>query len=249
MVANNVFAHVPDILDFARGFSILLAPEGVATFEFPHLLHLVNELQFDTIYHEHYSYLSLTSAERVLGAAGLRVFDAEELPTHGGSLRLFTCHQHADYSTTPRVADLRAREHAAGLDSRRGYESFAPRVADVVRSFRDFLDSARAEGKKVAAYGAAAKGNTFLNVAGVTHEDIVCVFDRNTTKQGKLLPGSHIPILSPDQMGVVRPDYVVILPWNISNEIVAQNGISEWGGKFVVAIPSTRVLEHSPAAS
>jgi SAM-dependent methyltransferase len=242
--ANNVLAHVPDIADFIAGFPLILKPQGVSTFEFPHVLNLIRETQFDTIYHEHYSYLSLVVVERVLGAAGLRAFDVEEFDTHGGSLRLFVCHAAAAHAETDRLRALRAKEHEWRLDSLEGYAGYAAKVATVKRDFLDFLARAEAEGKTVAAYGAAAKGNTFLNVCGVTARDIACVFDRSAAKQGKLLPGSHIPILAPDSLGEKRPDYLVILPWNLREEVMQQMAVlRSWGGKFVTAVPSVRVYE------
>jgi len=244
MAANNVLAHVPGTRDFVKGFATLLKPQGVATFEFPHVLNLIREVQFDTIYHEHFFYLSLLTVERMFAAAGLRVFDVEELPTHGGSLRVFACLEGAMHQEGPRVADLRARERAAGLDRLEGYAGFAPRVEAARSSFLAFVRQARAEGKKLAAYGAAAKGNTFLNYCGVNDGDIACVFDRSREKQGKLLPGSHLPILAPERIAEVRPDYLIILPWNLADEIMADNrSIAEWGGKFVIAIPQTRIVD------
>lgn len=241
--ANNVLAHVPDTKDFTKGFEILLKPEGVATFEFPHVLNLINEVQFDTIYHEHFFYLSLVAVERIFDAAGLRVFDVEELPTHGGSLRVFACRKAASHGETPRVASLRAKEHAAGLDTLKGYTGFDPRVREVKRGFLAFLDQAKREGKTVAAYGAAAKGNTFLNYCGVAERDLTCVFDRSREKQNHLLPGSHLPILDPAEIRRVKPDYLVILPWNLAGEISGAHAyISEWGGRFVTAVPSIKVF-------
>ena len=243
MAANNVFAHVPDILDFAQGFAVLLKPEAVATFEFPHVLNLIREVQFDTIYHEHFSYLSLVSVERVLAAAGLRAFDVDEIPTHGGSLRLYVCHEASAHKATARLEALRAKEHAGQLDSLAGYADFAPRVEAVKRGFLAFLAEAKREGKTVAAYGAAAKGNTFLNYCGVGTDDLVCVFDRSREKQGRFLPGSKLPIRSPEEIGEVRPDYLVILPWNLASEISSSmRGIEAWGGKFVTAVPELRVF-------
>jgi SAM-dependent methyltransferase len=242
--ANNVLAHVPDIGDFISGFSILLKPDGVSTFEFPHVLNLIRELQFDTIYHEHFSYLSLVAVERILGASGLRAFDVEELPTHGGSLRLFVCHADSRHKETSRLSALRAKEKVAKLDELSGYIGFAEKVENVKRSFLDFLARARSEGKRVAAYGAAAKGNTFLNVCGATAKDIVCVFDRSAAKQGKLLPGSHIPILPPERIREIAPDYLVILPWNLREEIAKQaKYIGDWGGQFVTALPTVRTFD------
>jgi SAM-dependent methyltransferase len=243
-VANNVLAHVPDVGDFVAGFAIILKPEGVASFEFPHILNLIRELQFDTIYHEHFSYLSLVAVERILDACGLRAFDVEELSTHGGSLRLFVCHATARHETTDRLLALRAKEKSARLGELDGYLGFAEKVEGVKRSFLKFLARAKAEGKRVAAYGAAAKGNTFLNVCGVGSKDIVCVFDRSAAKQGRLLPGSHIPIRAPHEIRDVAPDYMVILPWNLRDEISRQMSvIGEWGGKLVTALPTTRIFD------
>jgi SAM-dependent methyltransferase len=240
--ANNVLAHVPRIGDFVEGFAILLKPQGVSTFEFPHLLNLIQEVQFDTIYHEHFSYLSLLAVENVLARANLRAFDVEKLPTHGGSLRLFVCHADANYSESERLAELRALERANGLDRLEGYQGFASEVAKVCDGFLAFLKKAKEEGKTVAAYGAAAKGNTFLNVCGVTTQDIVAVFDRSTAKQGRFLPGSHIPVLSPDAITEIRPDYLVVLPWNLLDEITQQMAvIREWGGRFVTAVPNIEI--------
>ncbi|MCC2098501.1 MAG: class I SAM-dependent methyltransferase [Hyphomicrobiales bacterium] len=241
--ANNVLAHVPGTLDFVKGFAAILKPEGVSTFEFPHVLNLIREVQFDTIYHEHFFYLSLVAVERIFDAAGLRVFDVEELPTHGGSLRVFACLKSSSHVESPRVGAVRDKESAAGLDRLSGYEGFAPRVEAVRKNFLEFLGKAKAEGKSVAAYGAAAKGNTFLNYCGVTAGDMVCVFDRSLEKQSKLLPGSHLPIRPPEDIALVKPDYLVILPWNLEAEITREhNYIKEWDGRFVVAIPQTRIV-------
>ena len=243
IVANNVLAHVPDIRDFAAGFAGFLAPQGVATFEFPHLANLLREVQFDTIYHEHYSYLSLLFVERLMGAVGLRVFDIEELPTHGGSLRVFACHEAAGHVEGAGLAKVRADEAVAGLDGDAAYGAFAPRVRAVCAGFHDFLDRAAAEGATVAGYGAAAKGNTFLNVCGVGAERIAFVADRNPEKQGRLLPGSHVPVLDPQALYERRPGYVVILPWNLAREVSAEHAtIADWGGRFVTAVPEVRVL-------
>ncbi|MEM7643586.1 MAG: class I SAM-dependent methyltransferase [Pseudomonadota bacterium] len=242
IAANNVFAHVPDIRSFAAGFAALLKPQGVATFEFPHLLRLIEGAQFDTIYHEHYSYLSLLAVETVLGAVGLRVFDVEELPTHGGSLRVFACHEAADHAAGPGRDAVRAAEAAAGLATPAPYKAFAVKVAEVCAGLTGFLDRAAGEGKTVAAYGAAAKGNTLLNVAGVT-SGIDFVVDRNPEKQGTLLPGSHIPVYDPAMLYRRKPGYVLILPWNLRAEIAADHAaIADWGGQFVVAVPELTVL-------
>jgi len=243
MAANNVLAHVPDIADFVAGFRHVLKDEGVLTFEFPHLLNLIEKVQFDTIYHEHFSYLSLLVGEQVLRANGLRPFDVERLATHGGSLRLFVCHMGSGRAETDALRRLRADEAAAGLDRIATYRGFTPRVEAVREDFRAFLATARGEGRCVAAYGAAAKGNTFLNYCGTTSADVVCAFDVSPAKQGRFLPGSHIPVRSPQALREVRPDYLLILPWNLQEEIVGQHAyIREWGGRFVMASPQVRVL-------
>jgi SAM-dependent methyltransferase len=246
IAANNVFAHVPDLNDFAGGFATLLAPSGTLTIEFPHLLNLLRELQFDTIYHEHYCYFSLAAAERVLAAQGLAVFDVEELPTHGGSLRLLVAHAAAGRAEGPGLAAVRAKEAAAGLDTDMAYGGYAAACAAVRDGLVAFLDRMRAEGRRVAAYGAAAKGNTLLNYCGITADDgrIAFVADRAPSKQGRFLPGSRIPIRAPEAIFAERPDIVLILPWNIRREIAADlAGIAAWGGRFAVAIPRLSVFD------
>jgi len=244
MAGNNVLAHVPDIADFVAGFQHVLKPQGVLTFEFPHLLNLIEKVQFDTIYHEHFSYLSLLAVEQVLRANGLRPFDVQLLPTHGGSLRLFCAHQASDHQETDALRLLRAREHDAGLDHIATYRGFTAEVEKVRADFLAFLARARAEGKSVAAYGAAAKGNTFLNYAGVGADDIVAAFDANPHKQDRYLPGSHVPIYAPSRIAEIRPDYMLILPWNLKDEIMGQLAfIRGWGGRFVTASPETKVLD------
>jgi SAM-dependent methyltransferase len=244
MAANNVLAHVPDLNAFVAGFRQVLKPEGVLTFEFPHLLNLIELVQFDTIYHEHYSYLSLLAVEQVLGAHGLRVFDVEQLPTHGGSLRLFCCHQAAEHAGTDGLRAVRAAEAAAGLNRAETYDGFTARVEAVRASFQAFLRVAKEEGKVIAAYGAAAKGNTFLNYCATTADNIIEAYDANPAKQGRYLPGSHVPIRAPEAVKASRPDYVLILPWNLKDEITRQLAfIADWGGRFVVASPVTRVLD------
>ncbi|WP_333587005.1 class I SAM-dependent methyltransferase [Phenylobacterium sp.] len=244
MAANNVLAHVPDIGGFVAGFREVLKPEGVLTFEFPHLLNMLEMVQFDTIYHEHFSYLSLLAVAQVLRANGLRAFDVELLPTHGGSLRLFCAHEGSSHRETEALKTLRAREAAAGLHRLETYEGYAARVDEVRDSFLAFLKSAKAEGKSVAAYGAAAKGNTFLNYAGVGTGDLVAAFDANPHKQGRYLPGSHVPILAPDKVAEVKPDYILILPWNLKDEIMAQLAyVRAWGCRFVIASPKTEILD------
>lgn len=243
MAANNVLAHVPDLNAFVGGFPHVLKPQGVLTFEFPHLLNLIELVQFDTIYHEHYSYLSLLAVEQVLGAHGLRVFDVEQLPTHGGSLRLFCCHKSAGHAETEGLRAVRAEEAAAGLHKPETYDGFTARVEDVRASFLRFLQDAEDDSLGVAAYGAAAKGNTFLNYCGATRDDILEAYDANPAKQGRYLPGSHVPVKSPEAVRLLRPDFVLILPWNLKDEIMTQLAfISEWGGRFVVASPTTRIV-------
>ncbi len=242
-VANNVLAHAPAILDFARGFAAILKREGVATFEFPHVRNLIEEVLFDTIYHEHFFYLSLLAVERVFEAAGLRVFDVEEVPTHGGSLRVYACRVHASHREAEGVRAMRRQERRARLHQLAGYQGLEPRIAAVKRDFLAFLERARKEGRTVAAYGAAAKGNTFLAFCGVTSGEIPCVFDRSREKQGRLLPGSHLPILPPERIRELKPDYLVILPWNLAGEISASMAeLRQWGGRFVVAVPRLRIF-------
>lgn len=245
--ANNVLAHVPDINDFAAGFATLLKPDGVATFEFPHLLNLIRESQFDTIYHEHFSYLSLHTVRTVFAANGLSVFDAEELPTHGGSLRVFA--QRADTGKrepTTMLAELLEEEVSAGVLSSVFYNGFQEKADKVKNDFMAFLIEAKRDGKTVAAYGAAAKGNTLMNYAGVRPDLISFVVDLNPAKQGKFMPGSRIPIVGENRIRECRPDYIVILPWNLRDEVLGQVGyIREWGGKCVTAVPELTI--HEPA--
>ncbi|HEY9080125.1 class I SAM-dependent methyltransferase [Magnetovibrio sp.] len=243
MAANNVLAHVPDIRSFVEGFAILLNDDGVMTVEFPHLLNLLNLVQFDTIYHEHYSYLSLLAVERIFGECGLKVFDVEELTTHGGSLRVYACKSNsAAHAEQPGVEFVRVKERVAGLNARATYEGFEAKCEGVREGLLAFLDAAALDGKTVAAYGAAAKGNTLLNYANVDTALIEFVCDGNPAKQGKYLPGSRIPILAPDHIDSAQPDYVLILPWNIRAEVSAQlSHIQAWGGKFVVAVPEIEV--------
>ncbi len=243
MAANNVLAHVPDLNAFVGGFRHVLKPQGVLTFEFPHLLNLIEKVQFDTIYHEHYSYLSLLAVEQVLAAHGLRAFDVERLSTHGGSLRLYCALTASHHAPTEALSDLRRIETDAGLNRLATYDGFTARVEAVREDFLDFLKAARDDGKTISAYGAAAKGNTFLNFCQVTRDDIVCAYDANPAKQGRSLPGSHIPVFAPQTVTQTKPDYLLILPWNLADEITQQLAcIADWGGRFVVASPSTRVL-------
>ncbi|WP_275788459.1 class I SAM-dependent methyltransferase [Pararhizobium gei] len=243
MVANNVLAHVPDINDFVAGFARLLKPQGVATFEFPHLLNMVREAQFDTAYHEHYSYLSLTAVKRVFEANGLSVFDVETTPWHGGSLRVFA--QRSDtggHQATAAVVATLDTERAAGMLEDKFYADFQEAAQTVRDGFLEFLIESRRAGLKVAAYGAAAKGNTLFNFAGIKPDLIAFVVDKNPAKQGTLLPGSRIPVVTEDVLKTEKPERVVILPWNIQAEIKQQlSYISDWGGKFVTAVPSLTV--------
>lgn len=240
LVANNVLAHVPAIAAFVSGFAPLLQPQGIVTFEFPHVLAMLRECQFDTIYHEHFSYLSLLVVERALRDAGLRAFDAVRLSTHGGSLRVFACHPGASWQPQPGLAAVRAEESCAGMGGVACYTGFAARVSAATEAFASFLASRHAAGRMVAAYGAAAKGNTFLNACGVGARDIAMVADRSPAKQGRLLPGSHIPVVTPEQMRAAQPDDVVILPWNLADEIAGE--LHGNGSKLWVAMPTLRAL-------
>jgi len=245
VLGNNVLAHVPDLNDFVRGIATLLKPTGVATLEFPHLLRLIQENQFDTIYHEHFSYLSFATAERVFAKHGMTLFDVEELPTHGGSLRIYAkLASNGSLPVSAKVAELREREQAAGLEKGETYRSFAENVRTVKRSLLKFLIGAREAGKRVVGYGAPAKGNTLLNYCGVRTDLLEYTVDRSPHKQGRFLPGVHIPIHAPERIAETKPDYVLILPWNLTDEITAQMAhVRSWGGRFVVPIPQTRVLE------
>jgi hypothetical protein len=236
---------VPDLNDFVQGLATLLAPDGVLTMEFPHLLRLMDEDQFDTIYHEHFSYFSLLAVQRVFAHHGLTVVDVEELPTHGGSLRIFARHasEAGGGENSAAVGKLLEREKAAGLEAAAPYRAFAERVRRVKRQFLRFLVDAKEEGKSIAGYGAAAKGNTLLNYCGIGPDFLDYTVDRSPHKQGRFLPGTRIPILGPDRIRETRPDYVLILPWNLKDEIMEQMAdVRSWGGRFVVAIPEVRVL-------
>ena len=238
IVCNNVFAHVPDINDFSAGLQRALKPEGTVTIEFPHLLRLIEQVQFDTVYHEHFSYLSLHSASRVLAAAGLRVYDVEQLPTHGGSLRVYACHDDAAFATRDAVSRLLAEEEQRGLLRLDTYAAFQAAADEVKDGLLRFLLECRRDGVRVAGYGAAAKGNTLLNYAGVRPDLLPFICDAAQSKQGKYTPGTHIPILHPDELRRRRPDVVLILPWNIAPEVMEQQAmVREWGGRFAVAVP------------
>jgi trans-aconitate methyltransferase len=243
IIANNVLAHVPQLNDFVAGLALLLHPSGSVTIEFPHLLELIRQVEFDTIYHEHYSYFSLYAIEQVFSRHHLRIYDVERLSTHGGSLRIFASHAHrSDLQDSVSLRELRAQETAAGLAELATYLQFAKRVDECRDSLREFLAGAKRDGKRVAAYGAAAKGNTLLNFCGVTAQDISFVADRNPHKQKKLLPGTHIPVVSPEELMQAKPDYVLILPWNLRDEIRQQlAGIMAWGGRFVTPVPLIRI--------
>jgi SAM-dependent methyltransferase len=243
VVANNVLAHVPDLNDFVEGLAIVLAPDGAISVEAPHLLRLIDEVAFDTIYHEHYSYLSLHTVEMVFGAHGLAVFDVEPLTTHGGSLRIWATHRGNAPTPSARMESVRAEERAAGITTTELYTAFTARVERCRDTFLDYLAGARAEGTEIAAYGAPAKGNTFLNWVGVTADDIRYVVDRSPHKQGLLLPGSRLPIHAPEHVFDTKPDHLVILPWNLRDEITAQmSGIRDWDGRFVVAVPTVEIF-------
>lgn len=244
IAANNVLAHVPFINDFVSGFTTLLKPQGVATFEFPHLLNMVQLNQFDTVYHEHFSYLSFTTVKTIFEYNGLSVFDVEELPTHGGSLRVYA--QKADtgkHEVSERVASLLAKEANAGISQPNFYQTFQGQAENVKNDLLRFLLKAKENGKTVAGYGAAAKGNTLLNFAGVKPDLLPYIVDRNPAKQNKFMPGSHIPILNEQQLKTDKPNYVIILPWNLKDEVIKQlDYIREWGGEFVVAVPKLEVF-------
>ncbi|MET0143242.1 MAG: class I SAM-dependent methyltransferase [Ilumatobacteraceae bacterium] len=245
IIGNNVLAHVPDLNDFVAGMALLLAPTGRITMEFPHLLELIRHVEFDTIYHEHFSYFSLLSVSAVFRRHGLRIFDVEQLPTHGGSLRIFACHdQDLTHVDTPRIDAVLAEERTDGLDRLETYTEFGQQVLRTKRSLWRFLADASEAGKVVVGYGAPAKGNTLLNYCGVGPDLVPYTVDRSPYKQGFLLPGVHIPILPPDQIALTRPDYVLILPWNLRDEIVEQMAhVRDWGGRFVVPIPEVQFVD------
>jgi SAM-dependent methyltransferase len=244
LIGNNVLAHVPDLNDFVAGLAHLLKPSGTLTMEFPHLLQLMANVQFDTIYHEHFSYFSFHAVERVFARHGIDLFDVEELPTHGGSLRIYGRHRDANGPVGTAVAALKAKERAARRDRIEGYRSFAGAVARVKHALLSFLIEAKSQGKRVVGYGAPAKGNTLLNFCGVRADFLDYTVDASPHKQGLLLPGTRIPIHAPQRIFETKPDYVLILPWNIAEEIVGQMaGIRGWGGRFVVPVPAARVLD------
>jgi hypothetical protein len=244
LLGNNVLAHVPNLNDFVAGMKRLLKPSGVITMEFPHLQRLMEHNQFDTIYHEHFSYFSFFTVEQVFAAHGLTLFDVEELPTHGGSIRIFA--RHSENSALPvaeRARQLRARELASGFDRLQTYLNFGEQVRSTKRKVLSMLIDLKNRGKTIVGYGAPGKGNTLLNYCGIRTDLLDYTVDRNPYKQGKYTPGTHIPILSPDQIGNTRPDYVFILPWNLKDEISAQMSfVRDWGGRFIVPIPEPHIL-------
>jgi 2-polyprenyl-3-methyl-5-hydroxy-6-metoxy-1,4-benzoquinol methylase len=245
LLGNNVLAHVPDLNDFVRGLKIALKPDGVVTMEFPHLLRLMADIQFDTIYHEHFSYFSFLTVVRVFAAHGLRMFDVQQLPTHGGSLRIFATHvENRTHQVAPAVIELLEEERGAGFDRLETYESFGERVRGTKRRLLTFLIEAREQGKTVVGYGAPAKGNTLLNYCGVGTDFIDYTVDRSPHKQDTYLPGSRVPVFHPDRVRKTKPDYLLILPWNLEHEIKQQMAhVREWGGRFVIPIPEVKIRE------
>lgn len=242
ILGNNVYAHVPDINDFTLGLKLALKPEGTITLEFPHLMRLIEFTQFDTVYHEHFSYLSLLAVSRIFEQAGLRIYDVEELPTHGGSLRVYGCHQGSRHATGQAVSRVLQEERQRGLGQLAIYQAFQQRADMVKNGLLGFLLEQKRQGKKVAGYGAAAKGNTLLNYAGIKPDLLPYVCDAAPSKQGKYLPGAHIPIMEPATILAQKPDVVLILPWNIKDEVEKQlSAIRDWGGQFAVAVPEMQV--------
>jgi hypothetical protein len=244
LLGNNVLAHVPDIVDFVGGMKIILADDGVITMEFPHLLQLIENSQFDTIYHEHFSYLSFYSVKQIFESQGMELFDVDEIPTHGGSLRIYAKHKEDNSKAiSPNVAALLKKETDKGLTDIDAYANFSAKAMKVKLDLLDFLNAQKRAGKKVAAYGAAAKGNTLLNYCGVKNDMIDFVVDANPHKQGKYLPASHIPVMNEEFLKDSKPDFVIILPWNLKEEITKQlHYIKDWDGKFVVPIPSLQII-------
>jgi hypothetical protein len=244
ILGNNVLAQVPDLNDFVGGIPLLLKDGGTVTLEYPHLSRLIEGNQFDTIYHEHYSYFSLYTTERIFAAHGLRVFDVEELPTHGGSLRVWGCFANDPRPDTARLEELRARELAEGVDRLKYYSDFSERAIRTKHNLLELLIKLRREGKRIAGYGAPGKGNTLLNYCGIRTDFLEYTVDRNPYKHGRFLPGTHIPIYAPERLEQTRPDYILILPWNLKTEIVAQLQpyAQQWGAKFIVPIPEPEVI-------
>lgn len=244
LLGNNVLAHVPDINDFVRGLKILLNPDGVITMEFQYLLQLMQENQFDTIYHEHFSYLSLFTVEKIFAEHGLLIFDVEKLPTHGGSLRIYACHnENSNRMATARLKELKEKETTFGVNQLETYATFTEKVKETKRKLCSLLIDLKRKGKSIAGYGAPGKGNTLLNYCGIYTDFIDYTVDRNPYKQGKFLPGTHIPIFAPEKIRDTKPDYIMILPWNLKDEIMNQIAyIREWGGKFIIPIPEVTLL-------
>jgi len=243
IIGNNVYAHVPDIHDFTKGLKKILKHNGVITLEFPHLLQLIKNDQFDTVYHEHFSYLSLSVVHKIFHANGLKIWDVEELNTHGGSLRVYGIHESDERTQTPNVNHLLTVEDEFGLNTLSRYGQFQEKVNTIKYDLLTFLIQQKKLGKKIMGYGAAAKGNTFLNYAGIKPDLMSCIYDAAPSKQGKLTPGSHIPIESPEKIQKDKPDFLLILPWNLSKEIsTSQAGIRDWGGKFITAVPELKVF-------
>jgi len=244
LLGNNVLAHVPDIVDFVLGMKLILKEHGVVTMEFPHLMQLVDNNQFDTIYHEHFSYLSFHTVKQIFESQGLKLFDVEEIPTHGGSLRIFATHQENDQqSVSGNVQALLEKEFSKGLNTIGYYDNFQQKALRIKLDLLDFLTKQKRENKKVAAYGAAAKGNTLLNYCGIKNDLVAFVVDANPHKQNKYLPASHIPVMSEDELKASKPEYIIILPWNLKKEITEQlSYIKDWGGKFVTAIPGLEIF-------
>jgi SAM-dependent methyltransferase len=244
LIGNNVLAHVPELNDFVKGLKIILKPSGIITMEFPHLMRLIEENQFDTIYHEHFSYFSFSTVERIFTSHGLTIFDVDELLTHGGSLRIYACHKDDTFrSKSKRVLDLKSREESEGFTNLEFYNSFSDKVKETKRKILQFLIDVKQKGKSIAGYGAPAKGNTLLNYCGIRSDFIDYTVDRSPHKQGLYLPGTHIPIYHPDKIRETKPDYLLILPWNLKEEIMEQMSyIRDWGGKFVVLIPEVQIL-------
>ncbi len=246
VAANNVYAHVPDLADFTAGLAALLAPEGMLTMEFPHLMQLIAQRQYDTIYHEHFQYFTLLTAQRAVALADLVIVDVDELATHGGSLRVYCRHRAAAGQPSAAVADLLDRERRAGLHELAGHAGFEAAVAEVKRDLLRFLLQAQEEGASVVGYGAPGKGNTMLNHCGIRADLLRFTVDRNPHKHGKFLPGSRIPVLAPEALDAARPDYILVLPWNLREEILAQLAhVREWGGKLVFAVPQLDVVDPS----
>jgi len=245
LIGNNVLAHVPNLNDFVKGLKVLLADKGVVTIEFPHLMRLCAECQIDTIYHEHFSYFSFITVEKIFAAHGLTLFDVEELPTHGGSLRIFGQHSaRGRHPISKRVEELRNREIDAGFADLGGYLAFEERALQTKQKLIDFLVDAKQNGKRVVGYGAPAKGNTLLNYCGITPDLVEYTVDRSPHKQGRFLPGTHIPIYEPERINVTKPDYILILPWNLKNEIINQLSFARaWGAQFVVPIPEPQIIQ------